>query len=959
MKNINLITLLLFTFFSLNLVAQTTYYVKAGGNNSGGLDEANAFTTVNNAAQAAMDGDTIIVVGSINQTGQVGVGKSLSFVGQSDATITGANARMYVVSAAGKIINFTNITFQNANTSNPGAVVTITQNSDLSFTNCTFNNNTSSVNGGVILGGGTGTLTITNSLFDGNSASRGGAIAITTAGRQLLITGSTFVNNSATGTDGGALYLGGSNSLSSITNTTFFNNSVTVGTNQSKGGAIRLEGARAITIENSLIYGNFVTDGSATADSDIGIIDGVELNFVNSLSKKIVLDLGANDSFSTSIVSADLAASNLSFDSSIGKVIYDAVAVGTDSPIDFGSDGNDAGSWNSGLDFSDTTAPVITVVGDNPATVELGATYTDAGATSDGGETVTTSGTVDTTTVGEYTITYSATDASNNTGTATRTVNVVVVQNTVYVASIGAGNMDGTSVENAYGNFGTAMEAINSEGDKLIIIGTVATSGTNLTSKSFTFSIEGLDASSTIIGDGSSTRLFTINGATAADVTFKDLTFSGNNTTLAGGAVLFNNNAGATVTFNNCNITGNSVTNGSGGGALFFANGNLNIIDSSFENNSSSDEAGAIFGQSGTITITNTLFKSNSAASKGGALYANAANFTITGSTFYDNETTNTSGATGGSVLYVATSGSTNSITNCTFFQNTTGTTNQDYGTIRTDNGNTTVTNSLFYDNKTNTDAGSPSDWGSGPGGTQTFNTSLAQWITTNVDNLDEGSGSITGIKGGGGTPVNLISSNLTFNEASGYVEYEAVNVGENSPIDFGSDGHDVGAWDSGLTLLLDTTAPVITVVGDNPATVELGATYTDAGATSDGGETVTTSGTVDTTTVGEYTITYSATDASNNTGTATRTVNVEDSLSALDLDNKDLNIIVYPNPTSGMININGLNKYDLKVYNNLGQILLRANNTKAIDVSSLPNGVYIIRVSNGVKSSTKSFIKH
>ncbi|MDG2483357.1 MAG: DUF5011 domain-containing protein [Flavobacteriaceae bacterium] len=958
MKNINLITLLLFTFFSLNLVAQTTYYVKAGGNNSGGLDEANAFTTVNNAVQAATDGDTIIIVGSINQTGQVGVGKSLSFVGQSVATITGANARMYVVSAAGKIINFTNITFQNANTLNPGAVVTITQNSDLSFTNCIFNNNTSSANGGVILGGGTGTLSVTNSLFDGNSASRGGAIAITTAGRQLLITGSTFVNNSATGTDGGALYLGGTNGLSSITNTTFFNNSVTVGTNQSKGGAIRLEGARAITIENSLIYGNFVTNGSATADSDIGIIDGVELNFVNSLSKKIVLDLGANDSFSTSIVSADLAASNLSFDSSIGKVIYDAVAVGTDSPIDFGSDGNDAGSWNSGLDFLDTTAPVITVLGVNPATVELGAIYTDAGATSDGGETVTTSGTVDTTTVGEYTITYSATDLAGNTGTATRTVNVVVTQNTIYVASIGAGNMDGTSVENAYGNFGTAMEDINSEGDKLIIIGTVTTSGANLTSKNFVFTIEGLDASSTIIGDGSSTRLFTINGATSADVTFKDLTFSGNNTTLAGGAVLFNNNAGATVTFNNCNITGNSVTNGSGGGALFFANGNLNIIDSSFENNSSSDEAGAIFGQSGTITITNTLFKSNSAASKGGALYANTANFNITGSTFYDNETTNATAA-GGAAFYVAGTGSTNSITNCTFFQNTTGSTNQDYGTIRTDNGNTTVTNSLFYNNKTSNDAGPPSDWGSGPDGTQTFNTSLAQWITNNVDNQDEGAGSITGIKGGGGTPVNLISSNLTFNESSGYVEYDAVYVGENSPIDFGSDGNDVGAWNSGLTLLLDTTAPVITILGDNPATVELGAIYTDAGATSDGGETVTTSGSVDTATVGEYTITYSATDTSNNTGTATRTVNVEDSLSALDLDNKDLNIIVYPNPTSGMININGLNKYDLKVYNNLGQILLQANNTKAIDVSSLPNGVYIIRVSNGVKSSTKNFIKH
>ena len=59
-------------------------------------------------------------------------------------------------------------------------------------------------------------------------------------------------------------------------------------------------------------------------------------------------------------------------------------------------------------------------------TVELGATYDDAGATADGGETVTlTTGTVDTDTVGSYTVTYSATDAAGNTGTATRTVTVV------------------------------------------------------------------------------------------------------------------------------------------------------------------------------------------------------------------------------------------------------------------------------------------------------------------------------------------------------------------------------------------------------------------------------------------------------------------------------------------------------------------------------------------------------
>jgi hypothetical protein len=74
----------------------------------------------------------------------------------------------------------------------------------------------------------------------------------------------------------------------------------------------------------------------------------------------------------------------------------------------------------------DTTAPVITVTSGTD-TVRAGSTWTDAGATADGGETVTTSGTVDTSTIGTYTKTYSATDASGNVGTATRTVTVEVV----------------------------------------------------------------------------------------------------------------------------------------------------------------------------------------------------------------------------------------------------------------------------------------------------------------------------------------------------------------------------------------------------------------------------------------------------------------------------------------------------------------------------------------------------
>ena len=57
-----------------------------------------------------------------------------------------------------------------------------------------------------------------------------------------------------------------------------------------------------------------------------------------------------------------------------------------------------------------------------------------------------------------------------------------------------------------------------------------------------------------------------------------------------------------------------------------------------------------------------------------------------------------------------------------------------------------------------------------------------------------------------------------------------------------------------------DTVSPVITVLGDNPATVEVGDVYVDAGATADTGETVILVGSVDTNAVGSYTLTQQLT---------------------------------------------------------------------------------------------------
>ena len=77
---------------------------------------------------------------------------------------------------------------------------------------------------------------------------------------------------------------------------------------------------------------------------------------------------------------------------------------------------------------ADTTAPEISLSGAAALTIEQGASYSDAGATAtdnvDSSVTVSTSGSVTTSVAGDYTLTYTATDAAGNSATATRVVTV-------------------------------------------------------------------------------------------------------------------------------------------------------------------------------------------------------------------------------------------------------------------------------------------------------------------------------------------------------------------------------------------------------------------------------------------------------------------------------------------------------------------------------------------------------
>jgi hypothetical protein len=85
--------------------------------------------------------------------------------------------------------------------------------------------------------------------------------------------------------------------------------------------------------------------------------------------------------------------------------------------------------FSSCSDDDDTTPPSISLNGDQFMTINLQQNFVDPGATAiddeDGSVTVTTSGSVDNNQTGDYTLTYSATDAAGNTATETRVVTVV------------------------------------------------------------------------------------------------------------------------------------------------------------------------------------------------------------------------------------------------------------------------------------------------------------------------------------------------------------------------------------------------------------------------------------------------------------------------------------------------------------------------------------------------------
>ena len=229
----------------------------------------------------------------------------------------------------------------------------------------------------------------------------------------------------------------------------------------------------------------------------------VEFAGTNCANGGVLIESGIDSNANGSLDSAEITNSEyvcnglLPTGSAAGEIIYwNGAAWQTISPGNSGAVLQMVSGIPTWVSNADIIPPIITVLAGTDV-VEQGSTWTDAGATSNGGETVTASGTVDTSVVGTYTITYNATDAAGNTGTATRTV--TVVDTTAPIITVLAGT---DTVEQ--GSTWTDAGATSNGGETVNVSGTVDTN----TPGTYTITYTATDAAG---NTGTATRTVTVN----------------------------------------------------------------------------------------------------------------------------------------------------------------------------------------------------------------------------------------------------------------------------------------------------------------------------------------------------------------------------------------------------------------------------------------------------------------
>ena len=544
----------------------------------------------------------------------------------------------------------------------------------------------------------------------------------------------------------------------------------------------------------------------------------------------------------------------------------------------------------------DITPPVITVLGFNPISVIQNSTYTDAGATAfdavSGVVLVTTTGTVNTALVGNYTLIYHATDAANNTATANRTVNVVASDTLPPVITILGSNPISVIQNTTYTDAGaTALDAVSG-------VVAVTTTGTVNMSALGTYMLT-YHATDAANNTATAVRVVIVMPDTIPPVITvlgtNPITILQNSTYIDAGATAIDAVSGVAVVNSsgalNTSVIGvflvvYSATDSANNTAYAFRSvhvvADLTLTSVQLAVDLGSARHFVILAETGISTTGTTSINGNIGVSPIAATAITGFGLILDPSNQFA-----TSSLVNGSVYAADYAAPTPSVMTTaigdmqTAYTDAAGRTLPDYTELGAGNiGGMTLAPGLY---KWNTGVTIPSD-------VTLFGNSTAVWIFQVAGTLGISPNKHV-ILSGGAKAENIVwqvAGQTTLGTTSVFngniLDQTAIVINTGATLNGRAMAQSSVSLDSNPVAspnspVVEILPPVITILGTNPTTVTQNTAYADAGASAldavSGNTTVFASGTVDTSTIGVYVITYNSTDAANNTAIVTRTVNV------------------------------------------------------------------------------------
>ncbi|MBW1296398.1 immunoglobulin-like domain-containing protein [Aquimarina litoralis] len=652
--------------------------------------------------------------------------------------------------------------------------------------------------------------------------------------------------------------------------------------------------------------------------------------------------------------------------------------------------GNDAIEVTREVTVADTTIPVISLAGDTTVTVEVGTTYSDAGATAsdsfDGDITtdIVTVNPVNTTVPGVYTVTYNVSDAAGNAAIEV-TREVTVADTTIPVISLTGDATVTVEAGTTYSDAGaTASDSL--DGDITAAIVTVNPVDTSVPG-AYTVTYNVSDAAG-------NAAVEVTREVTVSDTTIPVISLTGNATvTVEAGTTYSDSGATAsdsldgditadivtvnpvdtavpgvyTVTYNVSDAAGNDAIEVTR--EVTVADTTIPVISltgdatTTVEAGTTYSDAGATASDSLDGDITTAIVTVNPVDTSVPGVYT---------------VTYNVSDAAGNAALEVTREVTVSDTTIPVITLSGSATVAVEIGTTYTDAG-ATASDSLDGDITADIVTVNPVNTAVLGVYTVTYNVSdaagnAAVEVTREVTIVNTAVPVITL----SGDATVTVEAGTTYTDAGatasdsvdGDITADIVTV---NPVDTAVPGVYTITYNvtnsSGNTAIEvtrevtveDTTVPVITLLGDNPLEIAQGEVYTDAGATAsdslDGDITanIVVVNPVDTSVDGTYTITYNVMDAAGNAAAEIiRTVTVS---SVLGIEDNEIDgLEIYPNPTTDRLFIS-LDVKKVIIYSVTGQkILETANNS--IEMSEFGAGVYFLHIFTEKGNAIKRVLK-